>query len=95
MSINSLYFVAFVAIVCILYYIFPKKAKWVVLLIASYIYYFLASNKLIVFLLFTTISIYLTALLLGKIDNKAKDKCKEIEEKEVKKKYHSKNLYYH
>lgn len=86
MSINSLYFVAFVAIVCILYYIFPKKAKWIVLLIASYIYYFLASNKLIVFLLFTTLSIYLTALLLGRIDNKTKEKCKEIEEKELKKK---------
>ena len=86
MSINSLYFVAFVAIICILYYIFPKKAKWAVLLIASYIYYFLASSKLIVFLLLTTLSIYLIALALGKIDSKAKDKCKEIEEKELKKK---------
>lgn len=86
MAINSLSFIAFVAIVCFLYYIFPKKAKWVVLLAASYIFYFLSSNKLTVFILATTLSIYLLALLMGRIDNKAKEKCKTIENKEEKKK---------
>lgn len=86
MSINSLNFIAFVAIVCILYFIFPKKAKWVVLLVSSYIFYFLSSSKLIVFLLLTTLSIYLAALILGKIDSKAKEKCKNIEGKDEKSK---------
>lgn len=86
MSINSLSFIAFVAIVCILYFIFPKKAKWVVLLISSYIFYFLSSSKLIVFILLTTLSIYLAALGLGKIDTKTKEKCKTVEDKEEKKK---------
>lgn len=86
MSINSLYFIAFVAIVCILYFIVPKKAKWVVLLVANYIFYFLSSNKLIVFVLLTTLSIYLAALALGMIDKKTKEKCKQVEDKELKKK---------
>jgi len=85
MSINSLYFIAFVAITCILYFIFPKKAKWVVLLVSSYIYYWISSNKLIVYLLITTLSIYLLALWMGKIDKQTKEKCKAIESKEERK----------
>ncbi|MCI9178198.1 MAG: MBOAT family protein [Clostridia bacterium] len=85
MSINSLNFILFVAIVCIMYFLFPKKVKWVILLFASYVFYFLASSKLIVFLLATTISIYLAALLIGKIEKNTKKICKEIEDKAKKK----------
>ena len=85
MAINSLYFILFVAIVCILYFIVPKKVKWLVLLLSSYTFYFLSSSKLIVFLLITTLSIYLAALWMGKIDKKAKQTCKTIEDKTKKK----------
>lgn len=85
MSINSLYFIAFVALTSILYFIFPKKAKWVVLLVASYIYYWISSNILISYLLITTLSIYLLALWMGKIDKNTKEKCKTLENKEEKK----------
>jgi len=62
MAINSLKFLAFVIIVCVLYFIAPKKIRWFVLLATSYIFYFIASTELIIFLLTTTISIYLAAL---------------------------------
>lgn len=86
MLINSLSFVAFVAIVCILYFIFPKKVKWLVLLVSSYVFYWLSSNKLIIFLLMTTLSVYFGALIIEAINRKTKEKCKTIENKEEKKK---------
>ena len=85
MLINSLSFIAFVAIVCILYFIFPKKAKWIVLLISSYIFYWISSGKLVLYMIITTLSIYLATLYMGKIEEKAKDKSKQIEDKEKKK----------
>ncbi len=88
MAINSIGFVVFVAIVCMIYFLAPKKVKWAVLLIASYIYYFLSSGNLAVFLIITTISVYLLALGLNKIDDNTKNKCKSLDkqDKEQKKK---------
>lgn len=86
MAINSLNFIFFVAIVCFLYFIFPKKIKWTVILAASYIFYFLSSGKLIVFLLTSTVSIYISTLLMERIDKRTKQECKAIEDKEKKKK---------
>ena len=85
MTINSLNFVLFVAVVCILYFIFPKKIKWTILLAASYIFYFLSSSKLIIFLLLSTLSIYLSALIMNKVDEKTKQECKTIDDKGKKK----------
>ena len=68
MAINTLGFLIFVALACVIYFIVPKKIKWLVLLIASYVYYFLASGKLTVFLIITTLSVYLVGLGLNKID---------------------------
>lgn len=86
MAINSISFIVFIAVVCALYFIFPKKIRWVLLLVASYIFYFLSSSKLMVFMLATTLTIYLSALLMEKIESSAKQKCKAIENKEEKKK---------
>lgn len=85
MAINSLNFIIFVAIVCLLYFVVPKKIKWVVLLIANYIFYWLCSKKLIVYMLITTISIYLLALWMGKIDSKTKELCKNEQDRAIKK----------
>ena len=54
MTINSLNFIYFVIAVCAIYFVFPKKAKWVVLLVANYIFYWLCSNWMIVYMLITT-----------------------------------------
>lgn len=85
MAINSLEFLAFVAIIVIVYKIVPKKIKWVVLLLASYIFYFLNSTYLTIFIAITTLSIYFVALKISKINDKTKIEAKKIEDKEAKK----------
>ena len=85
MAIISLQFLAFIAIVGLIYFAVPKKIKWLILLLASYIYYFLSSSKLTIFLIITTISIYFAALAMSNIDAKSKTKCNG-QEKETKKK---------
>ena len=84
MSIISLKFAVFLAMIVLLYFVMPKKVRWIVLLVGSYIYYFLSSQKLTIFLIITTISIYLSALAISKIDEKTKEKCKGLD-KNVKK----------
>lgn len=80
MSFVSLEFIGFVIVIFILYYLFPKKIRWIVLLASSYIFYFLSSKNLIIFLLISTISIYIGTLLISKINDKEinKDLDKEI-----------------
>ena len=49
----------FVPIVVLIFIIMPKKVKPFVLLIASYILFFIASNFLLIFLLLSTASIFI------------------------------------
>ena len=85
MEINSLEYLLFAALACGVYFIAPKKIKWIVLLLASYIYYFICSGTLAVFLMITTLSIYLLGLGINKIDEKTKAQCKKVEKEEKKK----------
>lgn len=55
------------AFVC--YTIVPMRHKWKVLLVFSYIFYFINSKKYIVFLWASTLSIYLAGLMFNKIDD--------------------------
>ena len=90
MAINSLNFIIFIAIVCLVYFVVPKKIKWVILLIANYTFYWICSKKMIVYMLITTISIYLLALWMGKIDSKTKELCKKEQDRALKKKLKNK-----
>ena len=85
MAINSINFILFVAIVSLIYFICPKKTKWIVLLVSNYIFYFICSKWLIIYMLITTISIYILALKMGKIDIRTKEKCKDEADRKVKK----------
>ena len=91
MLINSIKFVVFAALVVFLYYIVPLKKRWIVLLVSSYIFYFLSSKYLIVFILLSTLSIYLSGILIGKQDDllascEDKEKKKELKIKVKKRK---------
>lgn len=89
MAIISLKFLAFVAILSLIYFTIPKKLKWISLLVASYFYYFISSKELTIYLIITTITIYVSTLLMEKIDNKVKLKCEgkeKAEKKKIKKK---------
>ncbi len=79
-----IYFAFFASIVFILYQIFPKKYKYLVLLLFSYLFYFFSNSYLSIFLILTTISIYLIALWINKVNQEFKTK-KEGLDKEAKK----------
>ena len=75
MTIISLKFMLFVIIMMLLYFLVPKKIRWCILLIGSYIYYFIASAKLTIFLVVTTFTIYWSGILMNKVDEKKQISC--------------------
>jgi len=65
MLFTSYEFLAFLALVFLLYYLLPKKTQWVVLLTASYGFYALADLSYLAFILLTTVSSYFAARLMS------------------------------
>ena len=62
MSFNSIGFLIFLPIVFILYFIFPKKYRYFILLIASYVFYMWWNWQLVFLILATTIVSYLAGI---------------------------------
>ena len=92
MLFTSYSFIAFMTIVFVLYYLVPKSCQWPLLLVFSYIFYFIADPRYLIFILVTTISTYLISLKMNQI-NMAQDKfIKEFKgnlSREQKKNYKS------
>ena len=63
----------------------PKKIKWIILLFASYVFFALNSGKYTIFIILSTLSIYINALKIYKIGNIVSENLKAIENKEEKK----------
>ena len=82
----------FIPIVVLLFIIVPKKVKPFILLFASYTLFFIVSNFLIIFLLLSTLSIFIAGKKLKKIDSQKAIELekKDIDKKEVKEKFKSK-----
>lgn len=77
MSYASFNFFAFVALTVTAYFALPlKKQKWVVLLIASYIFYLFAGYKYVAFILFTTVSTYSIARWIDRMSRQSKEMLK-------------------
>jgi len=72
MQFTSVAFIIFLAILILIYYLLPKKCQWVVLLVASYIFYLFAGVRYLAFILFTTITTYLVTVYMDG-NNKKKD----------------------
>lgn len=49
-------FLLFLAVFFLLYFVVPKKFRWIVLLTGSYVFYIVNSKTLAVFLIATTLS---------------------------------------
>ena len=78
MSYTAFTFIIFMLVTMLLYFIMPRRARWGVLLAASYLFYFLSSKLLVFSLLATTVSVYLSGLALGRINTQfhlAKRQC--------------------
>ena len=70
MVFNSIAFLLFFPAVLFLHFKLPQKSKWVMLLIASYIFYISWNFKLIWLILFTTVISYTMALLIARAERK-------------------------
>ncbi len=90
MSFISITFALFVVCALAVYYIIPKKIRWVVLLIASYVFYTWTGFDNLAFILITTVSAYVCAMLIEKRSAEQKKYLSENKEtltKEEKKAY--------
>ncbi len=61
-------FFVFLGLLFTVYFVVPKKAQWVVLLVASYVFYFLTSSALPVYMMITTVTVYFAARFMDKIE---------------------------
>lgn len=74
MSLVSNLFLLFVAASVLVYYLVPGKLQWIVLLAFSYIYYVAGGPRYVVFILFSTLVTWLSALLIEKTEEKGNHK---------------------
>lgn len=92
MLFTSYEFLGFILIVFLLYYMIPKKFQWQMLLISSYIFYWMADPVYLIYILVTTISVFLLGCKIDKLREKQSDYLKQNKEKlskEDKKEYKS------
>lgn len=66
MLFNSLSFLLFLPIVLVLYFLTPKKHRWLLLLIASYYFYMSWNATCALLIAFSTLITYLSGLLIYK-----------------------------
>lgn len=74
MLFNSINFIFFLVIVFALYWLFPKKFRWILLLAASYFFYMYWNWKLVFLILFTTLISYASGMLIEKYRDKKRIK---------------------
>ena len=70
MNIVSLLYLAFVAGVALVYFVTPRRFRWVTLLVASVVNYLSYDLKLAVWLFITSVSIYAGGLLIDRQEQK-------------------------
>lgn len=93
MLFTSYGFLFFAAALLLLYYTVPKKLQWGLLLIASYTFYFIAGQEFLPYITATTVTVFLSALLIERNAVKQSEYIKEHKEeltKEQKKEYKDK-----
>ena len=71
MLFNSIHFLVFFPIVTLIYFIIPKKIRYIWLLAASYYYYMCWNAKYALLLLFSTAVTYLSGLLMDSFEKES------------------------
>ena len=80
MSFTTTLYFAFLLAGVIIYYCMPKKYRWTILLLMSYMYYMTFHIKGMVFMLFTTITVYVLGRVLEAMQLKADGYLKDNKE---------------
>ncbi|MBR5418393.1 MAG: MBOAT family protein [Clostridiales bacterium] len=78
MLFTSYAFIGFVILLVALYYVLPKKAKWPLLLLGSYVFYFFAGWKFLFYIAGVTIITYIAGLLISSNKKKADARFSEM-----------------
>ena len=86
MSFTTFEFFLFALTALVVYYIIPKKVRWVWLLILSYIYYFSYHVTTVWMMILTTAVTYTGGVLLGRLNGLKPDKDADREAKKAFKK---------
>lgn len=90
MSFTSIGFICFLVITVTLYYLFPKKYQWILLLIASLVFYFCAGGWYLPYILFTILSSYIVGRLIRRNSDREKvyiEQNREALDKDTRKAY--------
>ena len=85
MSFVSTGFVFYVLLAVFLFYTVPQKLKWILLLIASYIFYALNNANALIFILASTIVSYIIGLKLSSLSSRCEEKRNETADKAERK----------
>ena len=93
MLFTSYGFILFVTILIGVYYIFPKRYQWTLLLVASYFFYAFSGLENFAFILFTTLTCFFVARAIERMREKEDEyvaQNKESLDKEARKAYRAK-----
>jgi len=66
MQLTSFNFFLFIIVAIFTYFLVKKEFQWYVLLISSYIFYYLASPKTLIYLIITTVSTFICGIVIDK-----------------------------
>ena len=77
MSVLSVSFISLLAGVLIAYYLFPQRNRWIVLLGASMIFYLAAGAGSLVYMLITSVTVYISACMMQRLSDQQKAYFKE------------------
>jgi D-alanyl-lipoteichoic acid acyltransferase DltB (MBOAT superfamily) len=80
MLFTSYEFILFILILFILYYVIPKKLQWMLLLLASYVFYSFAGIGYLAYILATTLSTWFAAGRIGLLQTSQEKYLKENKE---------------
>ena len=72
MAFTSMQFAVFLLLAAAVYYLTPKRYRWVTLLVVNYTFYYFAGVKYFVYLFITTVTTYLATVKLGDMAEKNK-----------------------
>ncbi len=84
MIFTSLNFILFLSVCIILYYLFPLKARWFVLLVGSVFFYVCAGIEKLIYVIGTALVSYIITMLIDRIYNS--DKYASLDQTKKKKK---------
>jgi alginate O-acetyltransferase complex protein AlgI len=85
MSFTSFGFILFLVVAVLIFYLFPFKKRWWVLLVASYAFYVLTSWKALIYLSVTTAVTFIIAYRMQHIQDECDAEIISVENKAVRK----------